>query len=359
MNQAFIRDPEAGRWLRFAKPRLVLQTANPPDVMPLLVEAERLVRQQGLYAAGWISYEAAPAFDSAFRTHAATAFPSPASAFSIRPPSSPALPAAEIRLPSPTGWTPSVNREEYETAIARIRDAHRRRRYLPGQLHAPPASAFRGDPWAFFLEDLRRRPLRGLHRYRRLFPLLRLAGALLQPARTNGSSRTDERHRRPGRTLAEDGQTPGGCTASEKNRAENVMIVDMMRNDLGRIARTGSVRVPRLFDIERYPTVWQMTSTVAAQTAASLPDILRALFPCASITGAPKVQAPWRSSPNWRTTPRGIYTGAIGFWPRPPRPVQRGHPHGPDRQARRTGPNTASAAASSGTRRPVRNTRSA
>ena len=113
-------------------------------------------------------------------------------------------------------------------------------------------------------------------------------------------------------TLAEDRRNAACLYDSEKNRAENVMIVDMIRNDLGRIARTGSVKVPRLFDIEKYPTVWQMTSTVEALTAASFPEILQALFPCASITGAPKVKT-MEIIASIETTPRNIYTGAIGF----------------------------------------------
>jgi para-aminobenzoate synthetase/4-amino-4-deoxychorismate lyase len=115
-----------------------------------------------------------------------------------------------------------------------------------------------------------------------------------------------------GRTLAEDRSNAACLYESEKNRAENVMIVDMIRNDLGRIARTGSVKVPRLFEIEKYPTVWQMTSTVEAVTAASFPKILQALFPCASITGAPKVKT-MELIASIETTPRNIYTGAIGF----------------------------------------------
>ena len=100
---------------------------------------------------------------------------------------------------------------------------------------------------------------------------------------------------------------------SEKNRAENVMIVDMIRNDLGRIAQIGSVQVPRLFEVERYPTVLQMTSTVTAQTTASFTQImLTALFPCASITGAPKVST-MKIIADLETTPRGVYTGAIGY----------------------------------------------
>jgi para-aminobenzoate synthetase/4-amino-4-deoxychorismate lyase len=90
------------------------------------------------------------------------------------------------------------------------------------------------------------------------------------------------------------------------------MIVDMIRNDMGRVADIGSVQVPSLFDVERYPTLWQMTSTVAATTDASLTDIMIALFPCASITGAPKPRT-MRIIRQLETTPRRIYTGCIGF----------------------------------------------
>jgi para-aminobenzoate synthetase/4-amino-4-deoxychorismate lyase len=99
---------------------------------------------------------------------------------------------------------------------------------------------------------------------------------------------------------------------SAKNRAENLMIVDMVRNDLGRIARFGTVRVPRLWHVERYATVWQTTSTVTAETRAPLPQIFDALFPCASVTGAPKVRTT-EIIAELETAPRGIYTGCIGF----------------------------------------------
>jgi para-aminobenzoate synthetase/4-amino-4-deoxychorismate lyase len=99
---------------------------------------------------------------------------------------------------------------------------------------------------------------------------------------------------------------------SAKTRAENLMIVDMVRNDLGRIAVPGSVRVSGLFAVEQYETVWQMTSTVEASTAARLPDILRALFPCASVTGAPKVRT-MQIIAELEQSPRGIYTGCMGY----------------------------------------------
>ena len=100
---------------------------------------------------------------------------------------------------------------------------------------------------------------------------------------------------------------------SAKNRAENVMIVDMVRNDLGRIAETGSVQVSRLCEVERYTTVWQMTSTVSTCTRASHTEILSALFPCASITGAPKVRTT-EIIAELEQAPRGAYTGAIGYF---------------------------------------------
>jgi para-aminobenzoate synthetase/4-amino-4-deoxychorismate lyase len=90
------------------------------------------------------------------------------------------------------------------------------------------------------------------------------------------------------------------------------MIVDMVRNDLGRIAQTGSVQVSQLFETERYPTLWQMTSTVTANTSASFTEILTALFPSASITGAPKVST-MNIISGLESTPRKIYTGTIGY----------------------------------------------
>ncbi|HUF99976.1 MAG TPA: chorismate-binding protein [Ilumatobacter sp.] len=101
--------------------------------------------------------------------------------------------------------------------------------------------------------------------------------------------------------------------ASEKDRAENVMIVDLLRNDLSRIALTGTVQVPTLFSLERYETVWQLTSTVQAEVdpTTGLLDVFRALFPCGSVTGAPKFAA-MRIIAEMEADPRGVYCGAIG-----------------------------------------------
>lgn len=112
----------------------------------------------------------------------------------------------------------------------------------------------------------------------------------------------------------EDGELSAWLAADTKNRAENVMIADMVRNDLGRIAPAGGVRVPALFEIERYQTLYQMTSTVEADVPSSTSwfDVFRSLFPCASVTGAPKIRT-MELIAGLEKEPRGIYTGAIGY----------------------------------------------
>jgi para-aminobenzoate synthetase/4-amino-4-deoxychorismate lyase len=118
-----------------------------------------------------------------------------------------------------------------------------------------------------------------------------------------------------GRTTAEDRSQAAWLQNDSKNRAENLMIVDLIRSDMGRICAYGTVQVQSLFTPERYPTLWQMTSTVAAdlRPAVSFHQIFRALFPCGSITGAPKVRA-MQLIAELEATPRGVYTGAIGFF---------------------------------------------
>jgi para-aminobenzoate synthetase component 1 len=112
----------------------------------------------------------------------------------------------------------------------------------------------------------------------------------------------------------QDHATGQALLASEKNRAENLMIVDLLRNDLGRIATLGSVQVAPLFELEAYPSVWTMTSTIKATLAqdTTLETILRALFPCGSVTGAPKIAA-MRQIDRLERSPRGIYCGSIGW----------------------------------------------
>ncbi len=118
-----------------------------------------------------------------------------------------------------------------------------------------------------------------------------------------------------GRTLAEDRERIEELQRSEKNRAENLMIVDLLRNDIGRIAKTGSVNVGRSFEIERYETVFQATSTITAElkNKMGVPELFQSLFPSGSITGAPKIRT-MQIIQELEREPRGVYTGAIGFF---------------------------------------------
>lgn len=118
-----------------------------------------------------------------------------------------------------------------------------------------------------------------------------------------------------GRTTREDRERAEWLRADAKNRSENVMIVDLVRNDLGRLCEFGSVEVRDLFAVEQLPAVWQMTSTVTGslRADAGFADVFRALFPCGSITGAPKVRA-MQLAAQLEDGPRGVYTGAIGYF---------------------------------------------
>lgn len=125
--------------------------------------------------------------------------------------------------------------------------------------------------------------------------------------------RGDRLATRPMKGTAPRSADPEKLRASEKDRAENLMIVDLLRNDLGRVAAGGTVRVDSLFDIEDYPTLWQMVSQVSAQVPGrSLSEILSALFPCGSITGAPKIRA-MQIIRELEGQPRSLYTGALGW----------------------------------------------
>ncbi len=160
-----------------------------------------------------------------------------------------------------------------------------------------------------------------------LFFRLEETGSTSDDSRTSGAAKAGSERRittQPmkgtaprGRTTDEDRQMAKWLHDDEKNRSENVMIVDLIRSDLGRLCEFGTVHVENLFAVERYPTLWQMTSTVTGElrSDARYYDIFRALFPCGSITGAPKVRA-MQLLAEIENDPRGVYTGAIGFFSR-------------------------------------------
>jgi para-aminobenzoate synthetase/4-amino-4-deoxychorismate lyase len=301
------------QWLRFDAPFRTIAATTVGEVLPALRTVESLIRKHGWYAAGFISYEASSAFDPALRTQPGQGIPLLWFGLYGNP--------EETLLPLPdySAYTlgepeASISRSNYSHAIDRVK------RYIEaGDTYQVNytlrlQSDFQGDPYHLFLAMVRAQspgyaawvdagPYAICSASPELF--FRIERELLICKPMKGTV-----HR--GRTLAEDSALAEWLHNSEKNRAENLMIVDMIRNDLGRVAETGSVRVPRMFEVEKHPTLWQMTSTVSAVCRKSFVEIMSALFPCASITGAPKIRTT-EIIAELEPAPRGIYTGCIGF----------------------------------------------
>lgn len=308
------------RWLRFGRPAYTL-TAHRLDEVRSVIEAAEAAALGGAWVTGYVAYEAAAAFDPALTAHdpigSGTEAPLPLCWWAVFEHAR-TIAAGDLAAPlrvSPT-WRPGIEREAYRRAIAAIHRAIARGDTYQVNFTFPWHAAFTDAPEGLFTSLVRNQA----GRY----------GAYLDSGRFVVCSATPElffaRHgdrlvARPmkgtasrGTHAADDRRAAARLRGSAKNRAENLMIVDMMRNDLGKIARTGSVRVPRLFDVETYPTVHQMTSTVEARSdpdrPATLAEIFAALFPCASITGAPKV-ATMKLIHSLESGPRGVYTGAV------------------------------------------------
>jgi len=301
-------------WLHFANPLRVICAERLDEVRGALQEVERLVEEKGWHAAGFVSYEAAPAFDSALHVLSDGSFP--LLWFGLYPEPQ-ALQTSEVLRDFGSlralDWQPSVERESYNAAIEKVKDhiAHGRTYQVNYTMRLN--ADFGGGAWELF-----QHLAQSQNKYAAYLDMGRFVICSASPElffKLDGNriySRPMKGTVQRGRTTAEDREQAEWLKASLKNRAENVMIVDMVRNDLGRIAQTGSVQVPDLFTIEKYPTLFQMTSTVQAKTDASLTEIFSALFPCASITGAPKVST-MNIIAELESTPRKLYTGSIGY----------------------------------------------
>ena len=312
-NQIILHHNSASQWLCFDNPFQVVDARRIEDVLPALKYIEAQVNEHGRYAAGFLSYEAAGAFDPAYYTRKAGDFP--LLWFGLYPP------PQEIQLPDPdygayslANKIPSLSQPEYFDAISKIKDhiycGDTYQVNFTFQLKIP----FDGDAWNLFLAMVRAQSAG----YAAWVDTGRFAVCCASPElffNLEGNQLTCKPMKgtvKRGRTLHEDEMFARWLQNSEKNRAENIMIVDMIRNDLGRIAVAGSVEVDRLFQVERHPTLWQMTSTIRAKSEKSLTGIISALFPCASITGAPKVRTT-RIIADLERSARNVYTGSIGF----------------------------------------------
>jgi para-aminobenzoate synthetase / 4-amino-4-deoxychorismate lyase len=282
------------------------------DVLSVLRFAEEKARA-GSHVAVMLSYEASPAFDPAFVTHEPSDFPLAwAAVFENQVEATTAMHSGG----SLNGWSPRVSRAEYDRALARIRDLIAAGDTYQVNYSFPLTTTFSGDHFAwyrdlFVAQGAQYSAYLDLGRYK----VLCLSPELFFQRRgdhviTRPMKGTIQRGRWP----AEDRDFAERLRESAKDRAENVMIVDLLRNDLGKVSVPGGVRVSSLFDIERFETVWQMTSTVEAtlKEGTTLVDLMTALFPCGSITGAPKIRT-MQIIRELEAFPRGAYTGAIGF----------------------------------------------
>ena len=308
---------------RLVEPVGVLEATRADEVVAVL-EAAEAAAQRGLWVAGFVSYEAAPGLDPALVVRPRD----PEDAFAALPlawfamferaeETTLPLPRDDGVPPAPDGtWAPTTPRERFETAIERIHEliaagetyqvnhTMRLRSRVEGDargLYRDLCYAQRGAFSAYL--DL------GRYRVLSASPELffeRRGGAIVTRPMKGTAPR--------GRWPEEDRAAADRLLASAKDRAENAMIVDLLRNDLGRISRPGSVTWADAFQVERYETVWQLTTTVSAELDPSigLADIFRGLFPSGSVTGAPKVRT-MEIIRELEDSPRGVYCGTVGY----------------------------------------------
>jgi para-aminobenzoate synthetase/4-amino-4-deoxychorismate lyase len=313
----------AERAFRLAEPVGVIEARRPSEVAGA-IDAAGSAAARGLWAAGFVAYEAAPGLDPELSVH-------------VRAPDDPfaELPLAWFALferkedlpplepgrldPSRSAgspWRPSVDRATYDAAVERIRELIAAGHTYQVNHTIRLRAMIQGDERGFY-RDLCLAQRGGyaafldLGRYRVLSAspelFFRIDGERITTRPMKGTAPR-------GRWLAEDEEIAARLVASSKDRAENAMIVDLLRNDLGRICRTGSVEVERMLEAERFETVWQLTSTIEGdlRPEITLLDTFRALFPSGSVTGAPKVRTT-RIIADLEDSARGPYCGAIGY----------------------------------------------
>ena len=317
LDSIIIYSPPLQKWLYFQDPLKVIVINQLEDLLAALNEIEHQVSHLNRFAAGFLSYEAAPIFDPALKIKRSDESGLPMLWFGIYPqPTQITLSHPGLEGELSTGhWNPDILKSDYVQAIHRIKDYISLGETYQVNYTYRLQSQFTTPAWPFFvtLAKAHSAPYSAFLETEswavcsfspELFFTLQDDVLISRPMKGTASR---------GRMLEDDQKQANWLLHSKKNRAENVMIVDMVRNDLGRIARVGSVRVPELFKVEKYPTVWQMVSTVEANTKANLVEIFRALFPAASITGAPKIRTMELIS-ELEVNPRSLYTGTVGFY---------------------------------------------
>ncbi|MCX6359518.1 MAG: aminodeoxychorismate synthase component I [Armatimonadetes bacterium] len=304
---ALLRAPEG--WLRFQAPVRILAAQAPDKAADAVREAAAATRR-GLWAVGWVSYEAAPAFDAALPAHIDLGFP--AAWFGLFGPPEPLAEPPDAAPAPELAWAAETTPEAHRSAVRRVAEYLASGDTYQVNLTYRMRAGGARSPYALFRAMAATEPPHSAYIDTGRWAICSASPELFY--RQEGDlvvSRPMKGTADRGLWPDDDARRARDLRNSEKNRAENLMIVDMVRNDLGRIARMGAVTVPHLFTTERHAGVWQLTSTVTCRTDASLEDVFAALFPAASITGAPKRRT-MQIIRELEATPRRVYTGAVG-----------------------------------------------
>jgi para-aminobenzoate synthetase / 4-amino-4-deoxychorismate lyase len=305
-----------GRRLLYRAPHDTIVAETRDALLPALDRLQAAV-DGGRHVAGWIAYEAGHALEPRLRP-LTKGGAGPLLWFGLFDPPEPFDPAT---LPDPAGaWAgpprPNISRAEYDAALAQVLGFIAAGDIYQANYSFRAAVRIMGDPLALYAR-LRASGGGGWggivhdgHDW-----LLSVSPELFFTSDPERITTRPMKGTRPrGHDAAEDEALAAALASDPKDRAENLMIVDLLRNDLSRVAQPGSVTVPSLFTVEHYPTVHQMVSEVTAAPAPHVraTDVIRALFPCGSVTGAPKLRA-MEIIDALEADPRGAYTGAIGF----------------------------------------------
>jgi para-aminobenzoate synthetase component I len=314
-------DGPDGRPVVFNDARQVVIAWQWSEVLPALRLLEE-ARKAGAWIAGYMSYEAGYVFEERFAPLRTGSMTTPLLAFGIYAAPKDAVPILNQANPRDaviTAPEPLITRSDYDRAIAKVLDYIRAGDCYQINLTFPMrARLISGDAFALY-GALRARQKVGHGAFVNLGE-----GPILVSRSPDLFLRCDREGRIEARPMkgtaprdpdpVADAERAQELRASAKGQAENLMIVDLLRNDIARIAKVGSVKVPQLFAIETYATLHQMVSRIVGklQNPANLPDLLAALFPCGSITGAPKMRA-MQIIAELEPFARGAYCGTIGW----------------------------------------------
>ncbi len=305
-----------GERYTFTQPIKELKTRNVAEVADLLAQVESF-QEQGYYVVGYVSYEAAPAFEEKLAVHKAPLLAEYLLYFTVHDSveTSP-IPLAYDEVDLPSNWQEVTSAEDYEKAIAQI------------HYHLRQGDTYQVNYTVQLKQDLSANPFAIYNRivveqeagYNAYVEHDDMAVISMSPElffEQNGRELTTRPMKgttKRGLNDDDDLKEAAWLEQDPKNRSENMMIVDLLRNDMNRISEVGSEHVERLCQVEQYSTVWQMTSTIKSQLRpdVDLVEIFRSLFPCGSITGAPKI-ATMEIIEDLEPQPRGVYCGTIGL----------------------------------------------